>query len=353
MLIMLFYQAILHLLNNYVVIFQSNAPLVHKLHGRPEQIIRVVLCVHEYDSTVDMPLPCFVASNIADLPPITFDSIDVSVLQLKWERLADDVTILKSGLQSHGESTQGLTDVCQDTAARIAELEHLSDRPHIERAQLTRNAVRNASVLPLLGRWAQSITNHVYWAEGHSRSRTTSTGQLGTVDHESSCLLGRWAQSITNHVYWAAGHSRSRTMSTGQMGTVDHEPRLLGRWAQSITNHVYWADGHSRSRTMSTGQMGTVDHEPCLLGRWAQSITNHVYWADGHSRSRTTSTGQLGTGDHEPCLLGRWAQLITNHVYWEDGHSRSRTMFIGNMGTVDHKPRPLGRWAQSITNHVY
>ena len=44
MLIMLFYQAILHLLNNYVVLFQSNAPLVHKLHGRPEQIIRVVLC---------------------------------------------------------------------------------------------------------------------------------------------------------------------------------------------------------------------------------------------------------------------------------------------------------------------
>ena len=39
MLIMLFYQAILHLLNNYVVLFQSNAPLVHKLHGRPEQII--------------------------------------------------------------------------------------------------------------------------------------------------------------------------------------------------------------------------------------------------------------------------------------------------------------------------
>ncbi len=181
--------------------------------------------LHEYDSTADIPLPCFVASNLADLPPITFDSIDVSVLQLKWERLADDVTILKSGLQSHGESTQGLTDVCQDTAARIAELEHLSDRPHIERAQLTRNAVRNASVLPLLGRWAQSITNHVYWAEGQSRSRTTSTGQLGTVDHEP-CLLGRWAQSITNHVYWAAGHSWSQSTS------------IVGRWEQSITNHV-------------------------------------------------------------------------------------------------------------------
>ena len=191
MLIMLFYQAILHLLNNYVVLFQSNAPLVHKLHGRPEQIIRVVLCVHEYDSTVDMPLPCFVASNIADLPPITFDSIDVSVLQLKWERLADDVTILKSGLQSHGESTQGLTDVCQDTAARIAELEHLSDRPHIERAQLTRNAVRNASVLPLVTPATLSSPSLMV--------DLPHAVQMGTVDHKP-CLLGRWAQSITNHV---------------------------------------------------------------------------------------------------------------------------------------------------------
>ena len=300
MLIMLFYQAILHLLNNYVVLFQSNAPLVHKLHGRPEQIIRVVLCVHEYDSTVDIPLPCFVASNLADLPPITFDSIDVSVLQLKWERLADDVTILKSGLQSHGESTQGLTDVCQDTAARIAELEHLSDRPHIERAQSTRNAVRNASVLPLVTPATLSSPSLMV--------DLPHAVEMGTVDP-------------TNHVYWAAGHSRSRTMSTGQMGTVDHEPRLLGSWAQSITNHVYWEDGHSRSQTMSNGKMGTVDHEPCLLGRWAQSIANHVHWEDGHSRSQTTSTGKMGTVDHEPCLLGRWAQSIANQMYWAAGPS--------------------------------
>ena len=88
--------------------------------------------LHEYDSTTDTPRPCFVASNLANLPPITFDSIDVSVLLLKLERLTDDVTILKSGLQSHGDATQGLTDVCRDTAARIAMLEHLSDRPHIK-----------------------------------------------------------------------------------------------------------------------------------------------------------------------------------------------------------------------------
>ena len=108
----------------------------------------IVKRLHEYDSTTDTPRPCFDASNLANLPPITFDSIDVSVLLLKLERLTDDVTILKSGLQSHGDATQGLTDVCRDTAARIAMLEHLSDRPHIERVQSTRNAVRNASALP-------------------------------------------------------------------------------------------------------------------------------------------------------------------------------------------------------------
>ena len=40
MLIMLFYQAILRLIKNYVVLFHSKAPLVHKLHDCQEQLFR-------------------------------------------------------------------------------------------------------------------------------------------------------------------------------------------------------------------------------------------------------------------------------------------------------------------------
>ena len=47
MLITLFYQAVLPLLKNYVVLFQSNAPLVHKLHDRQEQLFRDFLSCSE------------------------------------------------------------------------------------------------------------------------------------------------------------------------------------------------------------------------------------------------------------------------------------------------------------------
>ena len=43
MLIMLFYQAVLPFLKNYVVPFQSNVPLIHKLHYRQEQLFRYFL----------------------------------------------------------------------------------------------------------------------------------------------------------------------------------------------------------------------------------------------------------------------------------------------------------------------
>ena len=54
MLIMLFYQAILPLIKNYVVLFQSNVPLVHKLHDRQEQLFRHFLsCFIKQEELVD------------------------------------------------------------------------------------------------------------------------------------------------------------------------------------------------------------------------------------------------------------------------------------------------------------
>ena len=47
MLITLFYQAVLPLLKNYVVLLESNAPLVHKLHDRQEQLFRYFLSCSE------------------------------------------------------------------------------------------------------------------------------------------------------------------------------------------------------------------------------------------------------------------------------------------------------------------
>ena len=51
---MIFYHAVLPLLKNYVVLFQSNAPLVHKLHDRHEQLFRDFLsCFIKQEELVD------------------------------------------------------------------------------------------------------------------------------------------------------------------------------------------------------------------------------------------------------------------------------------------------------------
>ena len=50
----LFYQAILPLIKNYVVLFQSNVPLVPKLHDRHEQLLRYFLsCFNKHVELVD------------------------------------------------------------------------------------------------------------------------------------------------------------------------------------------------------------------------------------------------------------------------------------------------------------
>ena len=47
----------------------------------------VVKRMNELDSGVDVSnvIPCFVARDLGNLPPITFDSLDVSVLLTKIE----------------------------------------------------------------------------------------------------------------------------------------------------------------------------------------------------------------------------------------------------------------------------
>ena len=43
-------------------------------------------------------IPCFVARDLGNLPPITFNSIDVSVLLAKIESMHDEVQLLRADM---------------------------------------------------------------------------------------------------------------------------------------------------------------------------------------------------------------------------------------------------------------
>ena len=77
----------------------------------------------------------FVASDLANLPPITFNAINVSVLLQKLESLSDRVAMLHAGVESQSMTTQNLVDICHSSTTRITALERSSELPGIGQPQ--------------------------------------------------------------------------------------------------------------------------------------------------------------------------------------------------------------------------
>ena len=62
--------------------------------------------LHELDDD----LPIFVAQDLSNLPPISIDGINVSVLLRKIESLSMQVSMLKTGLATQCDTTKSLVD---------------------------------------------------------------------------------------------------------------------------------------------------------------------------------------------------------------------------------------------------
>ena len=75
-------------------------------------------------------LPSFVALDLSRLPPITFDSIDVSTLLNNIRRTQLEVDQLKACVNTQREATDGLTAVISTVDQRLAEVENTSDIPY-------------------------------------------------------------------------------------------------------------------------------------------------------------------------------------------------------------------------------
>ena len=82
----------------------------------------VVKRMNELDSTVDVIL-CFVARDLGNLPPITFDSLDVSMLLTKIESLNDEVLLMRGAMKCQQTTSEALTKVCSETISRVHKLE--------------------------------------------------------------------------------------------------------------------------------------------------------------------------------------------------------------------------------------
>ena len=82
----------------------------------------VVKRLNELDPESDV-IPCFVARDLGNLPPITFNSIDVSVLLAKIESMHDEVQLLRAGMTCQQTTAETLKQVCEETVSRMDMLE--------------------------------------------------------------------------------------------------------------------------------------------------------------------------------------------------------------------------------------
>ena len=63
-------------------------------------------------------IPCFVARDLGNLPPITFNSIDVSVLLAKIESMHDEVQLMRAGMTCQQTTAETLKKVCEETGVQ-------------------------------------------------------------------------------------------------------------------------------------------------------------------------------------------------------------------------------------------
>ena len=82
----------------------------------------IVKRFHELDPDADV-IPLFVARDLTNLPPITFDSIDVTVLLTKLERLTDQVAMLQTDLEAQTTVTENIKGLYVNAVSRIHSLE--------------------------------------------------------------------------------------------------------------------------------------------------------------------------------------------------------------------------------------
>ena len=72
------------------------------------------------------------ALDLSRLPPIKFDSIDVSTLLNNIRRTQLEVEQLKACVNTQREATDGLTAVISTVDQRLAEVENTSSIPHVD-----------------------------------------------------------------------------------------------------------------------------------------------------------------------------------------------------------------------------
>ena len=161
-------------------------------------------CFRELDPDADV-IPLYVARNRSNLQSITFDSIDVSVLLTKLERLTDQVAMLQTGLEAQTTVTQNIKELNDNAVSWIHRL---------ETNQHNASTVKNVSMCTYvphskLKSFIKNFQHNITPNNGRLQCRLKGRPQY---------LAGVPLLNSPQHKHWPTGpaHFSDRRASTGQ-----------------------------------------------------------------------------------------------------------------------------------------
>ena len=138
--------------------------------------------------------PTCVALDLAKLPPVTFDSIDVSTLLNSIRQNEAEITLLKDCLTTHQASSKTLIAVDNDVVSRLAEVE--TRKPPVRDVGLLDATVRSSVPASTCALPATVLPVATPAAAYHDDDASTETA-VKTVSCDASSLIPVREDSLT------------------------------------------------------------------------------------------------------------------------------------------------------------
>ena len=159
--------------------------------SKKEKNLGDIFCLLEEKG--DKALPDFVAFDLGKLPPITFDSVDVSVLLRKIDNLECSVKLLMDGMNTVTNTNASICDMSKKLDSRVCELESNDKLPKA----LQEEKVLDADINDCEGIFDNIEPNKLN--ESHNKSTDNNALECEVCDYKCNTQ-----EVLTNH---ARGHN--------------------------------------------------------------------------------------------------------------------------------------------------
>ena len=224
----------------------------------------IVKKMHELDSLDNEFI--FATADLKKLPPITFNSIDVTVLLSRVQSLNDEVTMLKTGIASQHQTNSALQSVCSDMQKVIQQNSTRLDRVEQKDIEMNVAATHNLPSPPK----ADSIENPAGCPNMNTAKKPTESESDCVTEEQLQLAVGHHPGFLPNHCEPVSkkdkSEERNNTWSTvvrNSKGKLTAVPEETKKPARPVTQK----NPSHRKRTIGTAKTDQI--KAVIKQKWA------------------------------------------------------------------------------------